>query len=96
METSGADRATIDRQQRLFRRMLDAGRSMEKDEKDESGKRESRAGDQSIMQAPTGGTANGRVNRIREPTWTDMRGLSAEDRRLIIDYFRKLNAPPDR
>ena len=96
METSGADRATVERQQRLFRRMLDAGRSMEKDEKDESGKRESRAGDQSLLRAPSGGTANGRVTRIREPTWTELRGLSAEDRRLIVDYFRKLNASPDR
>jgi hypothetical protein len=26
------------------------------------------------------------------PKWEELRGLSAEERRLVIEYFRRLNA----
>ena len=95
LETSGVDKNTLERQQRLFRRLLDAGRSMEKDDKDESGKRESKSGDPSQLHTPDGRTPSG-PSRVREPSWTELRGLSVDERRLVIDYFRRLNAAPDR
>ncbi|MBI3790022.1 MAG: hypothetical protein HY275_03995 [Gemmatimonadetes bacterium] len=95
LETSGADKSVLDRQQRLFRRLLDAGRSMEKDDRDESGKRESRAADQAVVAAPPD-KAPPSAPKLREPTWNELRGLSAEERRLVLDYYRRLNAPPDR
>ncbi|MBI2796911.1 MAG: hypothetical protein HYX65_09425 [Gemmatimonadetes bacterium] len=95
LESSGADKNTLDRQQRLFRRLLDAGRSMEKDDRDESGRRESKSGDNSNVHTPDGRAPAGPA-RVREPTWTELRGLSADERRLVIDYFRRLNATPGR
>jgi hypothetical protein len=93
LETAGADKSVLDRQQRLFRRLLDAGRSMEKDDRDESGKRESRAGDPAIATAPPD-RAPPSAPKLREPTWNELRGLSADERRLVLDYYRRLNAPP--
>ena len=95
LETGGADKSVLDRQQRLFRRLLDAGRSMEKDDRDESGKRESRAGD-AAQQVPPPDRAPASAPKLREPTWNELRGLSADERRLVLDYYRRLNAPPDR
>lgn len=95
LETGGADKSVLDRQQRLFRRLLDAGRSMEKDDKDESGKRESRSADASQMVAPPD-RAPASAPKLREPTWNELRGLSADERRLVLDYYRRLNAPPER
>ncbi len=95
LETGGADKSVLERQQRLFRRLLDAGRSMEKDDKDESGKRESRAADASLQSAPSDRTPTS-APKLREPTWNELRGLSADERRLVLDYYRRLNAPPER
>ena len=33
-----------------------------------------------------------RKERFREPTWNELRGLSAEERQLVIDYFKRINA----
>ncbi len=95
LETGGADKATLDRQQRLFRRLLDAGRSMEKDDRDESGKREAQSGDAALQAAPPD-RAPASAPKLREPTWNELRGLSADERRLVLDYYRRLNAPPER
>lgn len=94
LERSGAsDPATLARQQRLFKRLLDAGRSLERDEREETGKRESRPGDNTNPFIPQGTEATGRAaTRYREPTWEELRGLNVEERRLIIEYFRRLNA----
>jgi hypothetical protein len=32
------------------------------------------------------------VTRYREPTWDELRGLSAEERRAVLEYFRRINA----
>ena len=72
--------------------MLDAGKTLEKDEKDETGKRESRPGSQENPFVPPGADASGRAaSRFREPTWSELRGLSAEERRLILEYFKRIN-----
>ncbi|HEX7545609.1 MAG TPA: DUF4175 family protein, partial [Gemmatimonadaceae bacterium] len=44
LEQGAVDPTVLERQQRLFRRMLDAGHTLENDQKEESGKRESRPG----------------------------------------------------
>jgi DNA-binding MarR family transcriptional regulator len=92
LEQGAVDPSVLERQQRLFRRMLDAGRTLENDKQDESAKRESRPGDQSNPFLPPNGTATGRtVVKFRTPDWNELRGLSPEERRLVIDYFRRLN-----
>jgi hypothetical protein len=93
LERSGADAATINRQQQLYRRLLDAGRTLQHDDRDESGKRESRSGAGIAGTAPTDGPQSGRgASKFEIPAWADLRGLSAEERRLVIEYFRRLNA----
>ena len=54
LDNGRLDASTLARQQQLFRRLLDAGRSLQKDERDDSGKREatSAKGDETFT--PTG------------------------------------------
>ncbi len=92
LDQGAVDPTVLERQQRLFRRMLDAGRTLENDQKEESGKRESRPGDQNNPFLPPGSTASGKASlKYRVPEWNELRGLSAEERRLVIEYFRRLN-----
>ena len=92
LEQGAVDPAVLERQQRLFRRMLDAGKTLENDKQDESAKRESKPGDQSNPFLPPNGTATGRTAlKYRVPEWNELRGLNPEERRLVIDYFRRLN-----
>ena len=92
LERGALDPSVIDRQQRLFHRMLDAGRTLEQDDRDDQGKREARSGQGIVSDAPATGAARGAAaTKYREPTWDELRGLSPEDRRLIIEYFRRLN-----
>jgi hypothetical protein len=93
MEQTHVDANTLARQQQLFRRLLDAGRSLERDDRDDTGKREAHAatGDQRFD--PGQQAVNGRsATRFREPTWNELRGLSADERRAIMDYFARINA----
>ena len=93
LDQGAVDPATQARQERLFRRMLDAGRALEQDQRDESQRRESRAARGTARFTPPGGPARGKdAERFTVPTWEELRGLSAEERRLVIEYFRRLNA----
>jgi hypothetical protein len=93
LEQGAVDPAVLERQQRLFRRMLDAGRTLQNEDKqDESAKRESKPGDQSNPFLPPNGAAAGKnALRYRVPDWNELRALSPEERKLVIDYFRRLN-----
>ena len=93
LDRSGIDPSVLDRQQRLFGRMLDAGRTLEQDQQDDPNHREARSGQGIVGNPPATGAASGAsAAKFREPTWDELRGLSAEERRLVIEYFRRLNA----
>ena len=92
LDQGAVDPATSARQERLFRRMLDAGRSLEQDQRDETQRRESRAARAGDRVTPVGDGRGAPGERYAVPTWEELRGLSAEDRRLVIEYFRRLNA----
>jgi hypothetical protein len=95
LDQGAVDPATQARQERLFRRMLDAGRSLEQDQRDETQRRESRAARGIERFTPPGGPARGAAaTRYTVPSWEELRGLSADERRLVIEYFRRLNAEP--
>lgn len=86
------DGGTLARQQQLFRRLLDAGRSLEKEEREDTGKREatSAKGDETFTPA---GSAQGKAAvRFPPPRWEELRGLPADERRAILDYFTRLNS----
>jgi hypothetical protein len=92
MEAGGLDRELLERQERLFRRLLDAGRSLQSDEEDSREERVSESARPGQVRAPVE-AKGGDAPRYRYPTWQELRGLSPEVRRIILDYFRRLNAP---
>lgn len=92
LDQGAVDPTTKSRQEQLLRRMLDAGRSLETDQRDESQRREARASRTDARVTPPAGASGASGERYRVPTWDELRGLSADDRRLVIEYFRRLNA----
>ncbi|MFQ5705087.1 MAG: hypothetical protein ACE5HT_13835 [Gemmatimonadales bacterium] len=92
LEAARLDRKTVERQERLFRRLLDAGRTLRSDEEDQREERVSETADPNIVKLPPSGrTGAANAPRYKYPTWDDLRSLSPEQRRLILDYFRRLN-----
>jgi hypothetical protein len=94
LDNGRLDATTLARQQQLFRRLLDAGRSLEKDERDDSGKREATSAKGDEVYTPTGAVDTKAAIKFRPPTWQEMRGLSADERRAILDYFTRINSAP--
>jgi len=94
LDRGASDPAVAARQQQLYRRMLDAGRFLEKEERDDQGPREARAGDGRGTTRATGATSGKDGVRFLPPTWHDLRGLSPDERRLVYEYFRRLNSTP--
>ena len=93
LESGALDPNVLDRQQRLFRRMLDAGRTLERDEREDNGKREAKAATGNELFLPPNATANGKAaSKFAMPNWNDLRGLTPEERRLVLDYFKRINA----
>jgi hypothetical protein len=93
LEQTHVDASTVARQQQLFRRLLDAGRSLEKEEREDNEKREAKAAKGDDRFDPGQNAARGRAaSRFREPTWSDLRGLTADERRAILEYFKRINA----
>ncbi len=92
LDQGAVDPSTKTRQEQLLRRMLDAGRSLENDQRDESSRREARAARSVERLRPDGEASGAAAERYRVPTWDELRGLSPADRRMVIEYFRRLNA----
>ncbi len=96
LERSGLDAATIVRQQRLYHRLLDAGHTLEKDEQDSTGKRVAQAATgREVFTPPTTVARGASAERFAEPTWAELRPLAADDRQIVLDYFKRINAAPD-
>ncbi len=95
LESGQLDPAVLERQQRLFRKMLDAGRLLEEEEREDTGKREAKPWMGTDVFTPSAGAASGKAaSRFSPPTWSDLRGLTAEERRLVLEYFKRINAKP--
>ena len=95
MDRTGADPSTIQRQQQLYKRLLEAGKTLERDERDDTGKREAKSGVGVAGVAPADGAASGRgATKFPMPTWNELRALSPEERRVVLEYFRRLNGAP--
>jgi len=98
LEAGRLDQQTIERQQRLYHRLLDAGRTLSNDEPDQTKDRISRSatGDSVHLPDVLKAGATGAGPRLRYPTWEELQMLTPEQRRLVLEYFRKLNAPAPR
>ena len=91
LEAGRLDRQTIERQERLFRRMLDAGRTLEGEEKDEKKERQSETAKDQAPRLPAAMRARlDEGTELRMPTWEELQQLTPEERRLVVDYFRRL------
>jgi uncharacterized Zn finger protein len=93
LEAGQLDRRTVERQERLFRRLLDQGRTLRGDEEDEKKERVSQTARQDNVRIPTALRPGevGKGPKYPYPTWAQLQPLSPEERRLILDYFRRLN-----
>jgi len=94
LEAGRLDRRTIERQERLYRKLLDAGRSLQGEEPDEQKERTSRsatAADSIHIPAALLPGATGTGPKVRYPTWDELTGLTPEQRRMVLEYFRRLN-----
>lgn len=92
IERSGVDPSVAARQQQLYRRLLDAGRFLEQDERDDQGPREAKAASGNGAKGTVEGAQSGKAgSKFAPPTWNELRGLGADERRLVIEYFRRLN-----
>ncbi|MDE3151330.1 MAG: hypothetical protein KGL93_03690, partial [Gemmatimonadota bacterium] len=86
------DAATVARQEQLLQHMLDAGRSLQKDERDDTGKREAQSAVNPKLFTPGSTLQSGKsAVKYRPPTWDELRGLSADERRAILEYFKRIN-----
>jgi hypothetical protein len=92
LEAGRLDRQVVERQERLFRRMLDAGRTLQGREEDQQKERQSTTATDDSVHLPPALRARltGEDDRLRVPTWEDLQELSPEERRLVVDYFRRL------
>jgi hypothetical protein len=93
LEAGQLDRRTVERQERLFRRLLDQGRTLRGEEEDDQKERQSQTARQGNVRLPPAlqPGATGKGPKYPYPTWDQLQQLSPEDRRLILDYFRRLN-----
>ncbi len=84
---------TLDRQERLFQRLLDAGRSLERDEESEERESEAPGEFERDMVAPL---AEEDMNALRFelPAGDALNRLPPAQRRLVIEYFERLNRTP--
>ena len=98
MEAGRLDRRTVERQERLFRRMLDAGRTLQGEEQDDQKERKSTTGSQDEVRLPPALRAQleDESMQVRIPSWEQLQQLSPEDRRLVLEYFRRLTERPTR
>jgi uncharacterized Zn finger protein len=98
LEGGRLDRELVERQQQLFRRMLDAGRTLQGNEQDEKKERQSMTalGDSVHLPPALRARLEDENRRLRVPTWEELQQLSPEERRLVVDYFRRLSEPAAR
>jgi uncharacterized Zn finger protein len=92
LEAQRLDRETVERQERLFRRMLDAGRTLQGRQEDERKERQSTTAKDDSVHLPPALRAEllQGDSGLRVPSWEELQRLSPEERRLVVDYFRRL------
>jgi hypothetical protein len=91
LERGALTRETVERQERLYRRLLDAGRLLRGPEADDEQERRATTATPGSALRPSGERPRDAGPRYRFPTWEELQGLSPADRRAVLDYFRTLN-----
>ncbi|HET9064891.1 MAG TPA: hypothetical protein VFN22_03605 [Gemmatimonadales bacterium] len=91
IESGRLSTEVTERQKTLFRRMLDAGRSLDGDQDEQSSERQSESAKTSTGTRPP--ALDPRItdrDAIRLPGWDELQRLDPDDRRRVLDYFRRL------
>ena len=91
LERGALTRETVERQEQLYRRLLDAGRLLRGPEADDEEERRSTTAQPGNVLLPAGQRPPEAGPRYRYPTWQELRSLSPADRRAVLEYFRLLN-----
>ncbi|MEX0692504.1 MAG: hypothetical protein WD934_10180 [Gemmatimonadales bacterium] len=92
LEAGVLDRQTVERQEQLYRRLLDQGRTLQGEEPDEERERESRTARPGERFVPPAARRDDGP-RYPYPGWEALQRLAPETRRAVLEYFRRLNEP---
>jgi len=95
MEGGRLSPETRARQERLFHRLLDAGRSLERDEQTDERVAERPGAIGASEALPLDPALLDPAARYRVPTPEELNGLPPAYRRLILEYFERLNRTSD-
>ncbi len=91
LEGGRMNQQTLQRQERLFHKLLDAGKTMERDEVSEERESEAaRALPPAVMRALKPGLFDN-ADKFTTPTAEQLRDLPPAYRKLILEYFERLN-----
>ena len=91
LEQGALTRDVVQRQEKLYRRLLDQGRTLRGPEADEQKERQSTTARAGNVRLPTGEIPRAGGPRYPYPSWQELRGLSPAQRRAVLEYFRILN-----
>jgi hypothetical protein len=92
MERAASDPETAARREQFLQRLLDAGRTMRREDEDQRGPRQSKPGIGATVFTPPSATASGApASRVVPPSWEELRGLREDERRAVLQYFERLN-----
>jgi hypothetical protein len=91
LERGALTRETVERQEQLYRRLLDAGRLLRGPEADDEQERQATTAQPGNVRLPAGRRPPEAGPRYRYPTWQELQGLSPADRTAVLEYFRRLN-----
>lgn len=93
LERAAVDASVLVRQERLYHRLLEGGRMLAGDSGEDENRREAiaaRGDDFPVVRSAGVVPSGGLLHRL--PPWSDLRGLTAEERQMVLDYFERLNA----
>lgn len=90
LESGDLTSDVVQRQQQLFRHMLDAGRTLQGQEEDDTHRQATTARDGPISFPPALDARALQGGAIRLPSWESLQQLSPGDRRRVLDYFQRL------
>ncbi len=92
MERAASDPETAARREQFLQRLLDAGRTLRREDEDKEGPRESKPGIGTTAFTPPAVPAVGApASRVAPPSWEELRGLRDDERRAVLQYFERLN-----
>jgi hypothetical protein len=92
MERASSDPETAARREQFLQRLLDAGRTLRREDQEKEGPRESKPGIGTAAFEPPAIPAIGApASRVAPPSWEELRGLRDDERRAVLQYFDKLN-----